>query len=82
MKYDEPKEGEWVHPKKKGYKMMCCDCGLVHKMEFEHFPYGNGRAIQFRVWRDERATSQARRRRPVTSGATSAPSPCSMAESC
>jgi hypothetical protein len=24
----------WQHPKMKGYKMQCCDCGLVHEVEF------------------------------------------------
>jgi len=25
---------EWQHPKMKGYMMQCCDCGLVHEVEF------------------------------------------------
>lgn len=38
MKYElmEPDEdgwSEWVHPLP-GYLMKCCDCGLVHEMEF------------------------------------------------
>jgi hypothetical protein len=61
MKYKQAKNGEWLRPVKKGYKMACCDCGLVHKMEFAHVPYGNGRKIVFRAWRDERATSAFRR---------------------
>lgn len=24
---------DWVHPQP-GYRMKCCDCGLVHDMEF------------------------------------------------
>lgn len=24
---------EWIHPLP-GYKLQCCDCGLVHDMEF------------------------------------------------
>ncbi len=57
MKYDHPKEGEWIQPVEKGYKLRCCDCGLVHKIDFEIFK-GN---IQFRMWRDDRATAQIRR---------------------
>lgn len=53
--------GEWVRPIKRGYKMACCDCGLVHRVEFAHVPYGSGRKIIFRVWRDERATAAKRR---------------------
>ena len=26
---------EWQQPKMAAYKMACCDCGLVHDMEFE-----------------------------------------------
>ena len=25
----------WISPKMKGYKMQCCDCGLVHEVEFK-----------------------------------------------
>lgn len=28
---------EWIHPLP-GYLMQCCDCGLVHKMDFEIVP--------------------------------------------
>lgn len=24
----------WLPPIMRGYKMACCDCGLVHEMEF------------------------------------------------
>ena len=34
MKYDDPENGEWIFPIMKGYKACCCDCGLVHRMEF------------------------------------------------
>lgn len=57
MIYEKPEEGEWVQPIKKGYKMACCDCGLVHKMDFR-IAYGE---IQFRAFRDNRATAAKRR---------------------
>lgn len=25
----------WVEPIMKGYRMQCCDCGLVHEMQFK-----------------------------------------------
>ncbi len=64
-KYPDVKGGEWVHPAKKGYKMACCDCGLVHVLEFAHIPWGRGRKIVMRAWRDNRATGQMRRHRTV-----------------
>ncbi len=33
MKYAQVYSGEWVQPVRKGYKMGCCDCGLVHLAE-------------------------------------------------
>lgn len=26
--------GEWVRPVMKNYFMQCCDCGLIHRMNF------------------------------------------------
>lgn len=28
---------QWIHPKMRGYLMACCDCGLVHEMQFKAF---------------------------------------------
>lgn len=57
-KYEKPNAGEWVQPIRKGYKMMCCDCGLVHVLDFRTF---NGK-IQFRAFRNNRSTAMARRK--------------------
>lgn len=55
---------EWVTPRRKYYGMGCCDCGLVHKMEFRLVPnwHGPGVKIQFRAWRDEKNTKALRKR--------------------
>jgi len=63
MKYDEPEEGEWINPQKRGYKIACCDCGLVHKVNFKHVKWGRGRKIMIQVFRDNRATGQMRRKK-------------------
>jgi hypothetical protein len=55
--YPEPQAGQWVQPVRKGYKFACCDCGLVHKLDFRV----KDRRVQFRVFRDNRATGQMRR---------------------
>ena len=53
MEYQVP-EGEWVQPKRKYYHMKCCDCGLVHKIEFRLIKDSLKRStIQFRAWRVE-----------------------------
>jgi hypothetical protein len=51
--------GEWVQPRFRGYKHACCDCGLVHRIDF-HTALG-GRRILMRFARDERATAAVRR---------------------
>ncbi len=45
------------------YKLCCCDCGLVHRLDFRLVTYGRGlfKKIQFRVFRDNRATAAIRR---------------------
>jgi len=58
-RYDEPEEGEWVQPVEEGYKMACCDCGKVHKVDFRVV---DGRA-QFRMFDAPRSTGQIRRHR-------------------
>lgn len=58
-KYEDAVDGEWFAPHMKKLRIMCCDCGLVHKFQFRRVASG----IEMRVWRDERATAAARRRK-------------------
>jgi Zn-finger protein len=64
MRCEEIKPGEWVQPVRKGYKLRCCDCGLVHRMDFRVVvdKRGSPRA-HFRVFRDNRATAACRRKK-------------------
>lgn len=66
MKYHPQKNGEWVQPVPRGYKMACCDCGLVHVIDFRVIKYANGKRtkVQFRAFRDNRSTAAKRRARP------------------
>lgn len=57
MKYKQVVEGEWVQPIRKGYKMACCDCGLVHTVNFRI----HKNKIQLQAFRNNRATGQHRR---------------------
>jgi hypothetical protein len=50
-------DGEWIRVPKRGYKEQCCDCGLVHKLNFRVV----GGQIEIQTSRDERATSAVRR---------------------
>ncbi len=66
----EPAKGsewtDWVQPIRKGYAMGCCDCGLVHTLQFKLVPYGDGKhKIRFRVKRDEASTKRLRKREGI-----------------
>lgn len=67
MKYDDVTDGETVYPTRRGYRWMCCDCGLVHRVNFRLVPNGlkGGKKIALNVYRDDRATATARRRKQV-----------------
>jgi len=43
---------EWVQPIRKGYLMECCDCGLIHRLNFRLVRKGNGTKIQFQAFRE------------------------------
>lgn len=59
--YPKVKANEWVQPCRKGYKMMCCDCGLVHELDFRIVKDKRGRSfIQFRARRDDEETAEQR----------------------
>lgn len=52
----------WVSPRHRGYKVACCDCGLVHVVDFRVVTRPNGRQdVELRARRDNRATGQVRR---------------------
>lgn len=61
-KFEQPKDmgngwTDWIQPIRRGYKMACCDCALVHNLDFR---VKKGRA-QFRVSRNNRSTAMMRR---------------------
>lgn len=38
---------DWIQPIRKGYRMKCCDCGLIHLLDFRIV----GKRAQFRTRR-------------------------------
>lgn len=52
MVFTQVYDGEWVQPIRKGYKVKCCDCGLVHTLNFKLITYGDGKhKIRFQAFR-------------------------------
>jgi hypothetical protein len=54
-KYLPVEPGEWVAPKRRGYRMACCDCGLIHRINFRIV---NGQ-IQFQAFRAGKLKAKA-----------------------
>src|SRR5260370_20625783 len=69
MPYEKIKPGEWLRPKIKGYRMACCDCGLVHRLDFR---VHTGRA-ELRANRDNRATKRLRARAELNTAVVAGP---------
>lgn len=67
------KEGQWIRPKMTGHILGCCDCGLIHRMDFrigyvdgDIVPFvrkinGKRAFVLFRAYRDNRRTALSRR---------------------
>lgn len=55
--------GEWSRLRMRNFREQCCDCGLIHRLDFRIV---DGR-IEFRTRRDDRATAAARRSFKFTS---------------
>ncbi len=50
-------DGQWFQPVKRGWQMGCCDCGLVHRVNFR-IKHGK---IQMQTYRDKKLTAAYRR---------------------
>jgi hypothetical protein len=58
VKYTQVYDQEWFRPTpQSGHKMRCCDCALIHVMDFR---VRDGK-VEIRARRDKRATAAARR---------------------
>lgn len=60
--YQVAKDGEWIQPVRRGYLLACCDCGLVHRVNFR---IRKGK-IQFQAFRHPQATGAYRKKRNIT----------------
>ena len=58
MKYRQIHDNEWITPVRRGYRMMCCQCGTVHDVDFRM----KDGEIQFRPRANARATAAAGRK--------------------
>lgn len=63
-RFAKPKGAEWVQPVKRGYLMACCDCGLVHRMNFR-IVGTRVQKVQFQVFRAQAHTKALRKRQGV-----------------
>ena len=65
--YTQIVEGEWIEPSRKGFVDQCCDCALVHVIDFAVVdrqtkePIPNA-TVQFKLRIDRRKTAASRRK--------------------
>ncbi len=62
MKYYKHSDEEWVKPLMNGYKMACCDCGLVHTINFRVV----NNEVEFQAIRNNKSTAAKRRNKSLT----------------
>lgn len=55
--YHHVQWGEWMRVRKRNFKEQCCDCGLIHRLDFRIV---DGH-IEIRTRRDDRSTAAVRR---------------------
>ena len=55
--FEQPREGEWLRPVKSSYVVACCDCGLVHTINFRI----TDSDVEFQVFSAPRETKLLRR---------------------
>ncbi len=61
-RFKKAKDREWIQPVMRGYLMACCDCGLVHRMDFRIVKGKRKERVQFRASRARNYTSRLRRK--------------------
>jgi hypothetical protein len=59
--YKHIEDGQWVRPQHEGFRLACCDCGLVHELNFRVV---DG-AVEVQAIREPRATRGLRKRMGV-----------------
>jgi hypothetical protein len=64
--YQQIHGGEWIEPSRQGFVDQCCDCCLVHVIDFAVVDKDKkpipGATVQFKLRVDRRKTAAARRK--------------------
>jgi hypothetical protein len=79
IKHEVENEGdwtEWVNPNADQYFMKCCDCGLVHEMQFKVVKYSEGDDCEFVVDANLQAVFRARGVTPPAATVQEPPPEC------
>jgi hypothetical protein len=58
MTYDKQIQNKWLTPREEGFKLACCDCGLVHDVNFR---VKDGRAQINFIRRNKSETTRIRK---------------------
>lgn len=61
MVYKTVQPGQWVCPPLRGWKLACCDCGLVHVINIDVVNHPDRSFVYVQFFRHNRATAAKRR---------------------
>lgn len=59
-KYFTIKDDEWFEPGE-GFRLVCCDCGLAHDVEFNSNLTVDGLPLEIKLVRNKHSTANVRR---------------------
>ena len=62
MRFNQEKDGEPFFIKTNGWKIKCCDCGLVHTLYFRVIRCGKGYRLRVVAYRQNKSRPMNRRR--------------------
>lgn len=62
LMYEVAYDNEWVQPRQRRFKLECCDCGLIHEVDFRIVRKGDVEKVQFRARRERRETARNRKK--------------------
>lgn len=60
--YRQIYDGQWDEPPMRNYRVMCCDCNLIHTYNFRIKHVGNKHKLFVQAIRDDKATKISRAR--------------------
>ncbi len=66
VRYEIVFDGDWERAKMRGERQQCCDCGLIHIIDYRIVRNGKRAEVEVRSRRDDKATARLRKRAGIS----------------